>query len=114
MSKVSIKSNTILWEIDRGTSVRLVINKPDGWAMCDEIVMDFKSKKDINEFSMLRLSLISGMKIEGTRLIIPLSKEQTTALRGQTIFSDIKQRIGTEVLDPIPVQINMNQTVTKL
>lgn len=114
MSKVSIKSNTILWEIDRGTSARLVINKPDGWAMYDEIVMDFKSEKDINQFSMLRLSLIFGMNIQATLLIIPLSKEQTTTLKGKIIFSDIKLRIGTEVVDPIPVQIILNQTVTKI
>ena len=114
MSKVSIKSNTILWEIDRGTSARLVINKPGGWAMYDEMVMDFKPEKDINEFSMLRKTPGSGMVIDGTLLIIPLGKDQTTSLRPKKIFSDIKLRIGTEVLPPIPVEITFNQTVSKI
>lgn len=114
MSKVSINSKGILWEIDRGTSARLVINKPDGWAMYDEIVMDLKAEKDINQYSMLRLTPGSGMTIDGIRLIIPLTKDQTTTLKSKTIFSDIKLRIGTEVVDPIPVQIILNQTVTKI
>lgn len=114
MNKVSIKSNTVFWEIDRGTSAEIAINKSDGWAMYDEIVMDFKSEKDINQFSMLRLTPGAGIVIDGTRLIIRLSKDQTTALKAKTIFSDIKLRIGTEVLDPIPFQITINQTVTKI
>lgn len=114
MSLISIKSNTIYWEIARGTSAEIALNKPDGWDIYDQIVMDLKPEKDIQSFSMLRLTPGAGLLIEGNRLIVSLTYQQTTVLRGKQIHADIKLRIGSEVIPPIPFLITVKDTVTKL
>lgn len=114
MSQISLKNNTIHWEIDRNTSAEMAINKSTGWAMFDEIIMDFKPEKDINSFYMLRLSLGNGITIDGTRLIIALTFAQTAVLKGRQIHADIKLRIGAQVIKPIPYLIIVKDTVTKL
>ena len=114
MSQISLKNNTIYWEIDRNTSAEIVINKADGWAMYDEIVMDFKPEKDVQSFYMLRLSAGSGITIDGTRLIVSLTFAQTAVLKGRGIHADIKLPIGTKVIKPIPFLITNKDTVTHL
>lgn len=114
MSQISIKANTIYWDIARGTSAEIALNKPDGWAIYDQIVMDLKPERDINSFSMLRLTPGAGLIIEGNRLIISLTYQQTTTLRAKQVYADIKLRIGSEVIPPIPFVITVKDTVTKL
>lgn len=114
MSNIAIKSNTIFWEIDRNTSAQITINKADGWAMYDEIIMDFKAEKDINSFYMLRLTPGSGITIDGIRLIIALTYAQTAVLKGKQIYADIKPRIGNQVITPIPFVIPIKDTVTRI
>lgn len=114
MSNVSINGNTIYRTILRGTSAEIVINKADGWDMYDEIIMDFKLKKDLNYQSELRLTVGEGIVIDGTHLIISLSYEQTGEFRVRNMFADIKLRIGNIVIPPIPFAITISDTVTKV
>lgn len=111
---VSINANIISWPILRGTTSSIVINKTDGWAMYDEILMDFKLKKDLNYPADLRLTVGEGLVIDGTRLIASLSYEQTGQFRVRNMFADIKLKIGNVVIPPIPFVIIINDTVTKV
>lgn len=82
--------------------------------MYDEIRMDLKTSNDIAAYSSLRLTIGSGLRIDNNRLIISLSYQQTTALPAKQLFADIKLKIGTEVIAPIPFLITITDTVTKL
>jgi len=114
MSTITVKNNTIHWEILRGVNAYTVINKSTGWAMYDEIRMDFKPEKDIDSFPMLTLTPGNGMTIDGNKLIISVTKEQATVLRRKQIYADIKCRIGSVVEPPIPFLVPIKDTVTKL
>lgn len=111
---ITTKSGTILWEIQKGTSAELALTKSDGWAMYDEVRMDIKPERDITSFPLLKLTPGSGLTIDGTRLLVSLSYAQTAALRAKMVYADIKLRIGAEVIAPIPIQITLKDTVTKL
>jgi hypothetical protein len=114
MSNVSINGNTIYWTILRGTSAQIPLTKSDGWAMYDEIIMDFKLKKDLKYPSELRLTVGEGIIIDGTHLIVSLSYEQTGEFRVRNMFADIKLRIGNIVIPPIPFAITITDTVTEV
>lgn len=114
MSLITISNNTILWTIEKGVSEQLVINKSDGWAMYDEIQMDFKYVKLINSPAFLSLSLGSGMTIDGIRLIASLTPEQTAAFQIKKVVSDIKTKTGDVIGKLVPVIVNVNETVTKI
>jgi hypothetical protein len=114
MSKISIKNKTINWEILRGVNAYMVIKKSTGWAMYDEIRMDFKPEKDINSFPILRINPGNGITIDGVYLIVNLTKNQTTVLKGKLVHADIKLRIGAEVDYSIPYLITIKESVTKL
>lgn len=114
MSGITISDNVILWEFDKGTSASCVINKADGWAMYDEIVMELKPIKDINALPSLRLIIGSGLTVTGTSLLIEITYAQTKALRNKTIHADIKLKAGEEVTTPIPFLITNNNSVTDL
>lgn len=111
---INDKKDTILWEIEKGVSESFVINKSDGWAMYDEIQMDFKYVKLINSPAFLSLSLGNGLTRDGIRLIGSLTYDQTASFQIQTIQSDIKGKIGSIVGKSIPVIINVKETVTKI
>ena len=114
METINVSQNVIYWEIKRGVSQHTSIYKSDGWGMFDEIVMDFKLKKDINYPAELRLTVGNGITIDGNDLIVSLTYEQTADFRVRNMYADIKLKIGTEVIDPIPYVINIVDTVTKL
>ena len=116
MGKITISEDktTILWEIEKGVSESFVINKSDGWAMYDEIQMDFKYVKLINSPAFLSLSLGNGLTRDGTRLIGSLTDDQTASFQIQTIQSDIKTKIGSTIGKPIPVIVTVKETVTKI
>ena len=114
MGDITVNANTIYWTILRGTSAIMTINKPDGWAMYDEIIMDFKLKKDLNYPADLRLTVGAGLTIDGTRLIISINYEQTGEFRVRNIFADIKLKIGSVVIPPIEFAIAITDTVTKV
>lgn len=114
MSEISVSQNQILWEIPKGTSASIALNKTDGWAMYDEIKMDFKNTKRIDADPILTLTVGSGLTITGTRLYISLTYGQVAAFKNTTIHADVKLRIGTDVIDPIPFLITIPETVTKI
>jgi hypothetical protein len=114
MNAISINANTVSWSILRGVTAETVINKANGWAMYDEIVMDLKLKKDINYPADLQLTIGNGLTINGISLIISISYEQTAELRVRNMFADIKLKIGDIVLTPIPFNISIYDTVTKV
>lgn len=111
---LSNKNGTIVWAIAKGSSASAVINKADGWAMYDEIVMDLKISRDLEGSRVLRLSVGDGLIISGNALQIKLSYEQTSKLRGGKMYADVKLRINMEVLPPIPFELIVNETVTKI
>lgn len=114
MSDITVNANTIYWTILRGTSAIKAINKADGWAMYDEIIMDFKLKKDLNYPADLRLTVGDGLVIDGNRLIISVNYEQTGEFRVRNMFADIKLKIGSVVIPPIQFVITITDTVTKV
>jgi len=114
MGRITIKSNIINWEISQGSSADIAINKTDGWAIYDQIVMDFKIAKNINSRSLLRLIPGKGITIIDNILTISLTSEQTTGFYSNIIHADIRLGIGNQVLDPIPFLITLKDTVTKL
>jgi hypothetical protein len=114
MSRITIKSNIINWEINQGSSADVAINKSDGWTMYDEIVMDFKIGKNINGRSFLRLLPGDGMTIDGNVLLVSLKSDQTRQFPSKIIYADIRLRIGVQILDPIPFILTLKDTVTRL
>jgi hypothetical protein len=114
MSEIAVSSNTVIWNIPKGTSAQISINKSNGWAMYDLIRMDFKNLKEINSPVIFSLTIGNGLTIDGNRLIISLTYQQTSLFVNPIIHADVKLRIGTEVIEPIPFLINITETVTKL
>ena len=114
MSQIAVSNNTINWTVSKGTSFEIVINKSTGWAMYDEIKMDFKYLKEVNSPSFLTLTVGGGFVIDGNRLIGSVSYAQSLLFSNEIIHADIKLRIGREVLEPIPFLINVKDTVTHL
>jgi hypothetical protein len=111
---ITTKSGMILWDIQKGTSAELAISKSDGWDMYDEIRMDIKNDRDILSHAILKLNPGNGITLDSNRLLVSLTYGQTAALRQKVVYADIKLRIGSTVLDPIPIQITLKETVTKL
>lgn len=114
MSEIAVTNNTIQWAINKGTTSSIAINKSDGWAMYDQIRMEFKELKEVNFPSFLTLTVGAGLTISGNRLIISITYAQSLLFASSVIHADIKLKIGTEVIAPIPFLITITDTVTKL
>ena len=113
MGRITSKDNTLYWTIQRNVTETVTIIKSNGW-LYDEILMDFKQDKDINDFAIKSLTVGNGLTVNGNNLTITLSYEETTLLNQTRLYADIKLRLGSSVIPPIPMIITINQTVTKV
>lgn len=113
MGTITSKNNILYWTIQKGVTESITISKDDGWAY-DEILMEFKQTKDIDDYELLTLEVGSGLTVVGNNLTIDLTYAQTQAITVNKLFADIKLRTGTTILEPIPFIIITNQTVTKI
>ena len=113
MSKIILRNDILEWSFDRGQTASLIINKEDGWNF-DEIVMDIKSKREIRDDYIIRLTVGNGLTLSGNKLTARLTSEQTRNLPSQRASADIKVKLSDIVYPSIPLLIIVNPTVTDI
>ena len=114
MPNVTIKNNTVVWTISRGVSESLTINSSAGWAQYDLIVLDLKVNKALEEYPLLRLTVGKGLTISGDLLIINISYQTSSALPAGLLNADIKLKLAGIVLPPVPIILQVQNTVSKV
>lgn len=111
---ISTKKGILYWTIQKGVTAAVTIIKADGWAMYDEILMEFKQDNELSTYPILTLSEGEGLVVDGDNLIINLTYSQTALIKQNRLFSDIKLKIGSVVIAPIPFVVTIAETVTNI
>lgn len=112
--KTRIINGLPVHEIKRGVDDQLVFRTSDiDWSTYDEIVMEIKGGRNLDVRPLLRYSTADGsMQIDGERLRIPLTAQQTARLRAGKYVYDVKRILGSKVLPEIPGTIHLMDTIT--
>lgn len=113
--KTRIINGLPVHEIERGVDDQLIFRTADiDWNSYDTIVMEIKGSRNLNVRALLRFSTTDGsIQIDGQRLRIPLSAQQTAGLRAGKYVYDVKRILAGKVQKVLPGTIHLTDTITR-